>query len=193
GMGDAVAGEGKVFNKVERRAVGGQGLEVQRGAGEDGGAGLDRVGAADQTAQRVVVLDGHPALLNGGGANIGVGIGQDEVAGADLGEGGVASEVADIAGDGQAVVAGEVGVVGTGHLILPNANTYIGATSIEQGWVTIQNNNSLGSLIGGPDTVQPGTTVLAGAALHLKPLTPTSAPFNLIENLTLSGNGITHP
>jgi len=81
-----------------------------------------------------------------------------------------------------------------GQLILPIANTYLGNTIIEQGWVTVQNNNSLGGTIGGQgDTVQPGTIVRTGAALHLRPLTPTSPPFNLLENLVLAGNGITHP
>src|SRR5262249_35722609 len=33
--------------------------------------------------------------------------------------------------------------VGTGHMILPNANTYLGPTQILLGWVTILNNQSL--------------------------------------------------
>src|SRR5206468_460052 len=61
---------------------------------------------------------------------------------------------------------------GHGQLILPNSNTYVGDTIIEQGWITIQNSLSLGQYIPGSDTVQPTTTVLAGAALHLRPMTP---------------------
>src|SRR5262249_57164400 len=36
--------------------------------------------------------------------------------------------------------------VGLGQLILPNANIYKGQTFIEQGWVTIKNDNALGVL-----------------------------------------------
>src|SRR5262249_32972369 len=73
---------------------------------------------------------------------------------------------------------------GTGHLILPVANTYTGWTRIEQGWVTIRNPNSLGVGYANRSlTYQPGTVVSAGAALHLKPPTNTSLSFP--ENLTL--------
>src|SRR5262249_28674947 len=78
-----------------------------------------------------------------------------------------------------------------GHLILPNANSYVGDTFIDQGWVTVQNNLSLGGFVYGGDTIQPTATVRAGAALHLKPRTP-GASFNLIRNLVLSGDGISH-
>jgi autotransporter-associated beta strand protein len=81
---------------------------------------------------------------------------------------------------------------GTGQLILPTGNTYTGGTSIQQGWITIENNQSLGGFIPGlPDTQQPVTTVLTGAALHLKALAGNS--LNVVENLVLAGNGITHP
>jgi len=80
---------------------------------------------------------------------------------------------------------------GTGHLILPFSNNYTGRTFIHEGWITVQNNNSLGSGLSGSDTIQPRTEVESGAALHLKPKTP-DASFNLLENLVLSGNGITH-
>src|SRR5262249_39389104 len=46
-----------------------------------------------------------------------------------------------------------------GQLILPNANTYLGDTEIEQGWITVQNNMSLGGYVFGSDTIQPVTTV----------------------------------
>ncbi len=83
--------------------------------------------------------------------------------------------------------------VGTGQLILTAINTYTGSTNIEQGWITIQNDQALGSRIPGRgDTVQPGTTVFSGAALHLKPLL-AGGSLNVPENLTLAGLGITHP
>ena len=83
---------------------------------------------------------------------------------------------------------------GTGHLILTNANPYLGKTFIEQGWVTIQNPNALGgTLTGVSDTVQPGTTVNSGAALHIKPLTPGVSSMTIAENLTVSGSGPVHP
>ena len=80
---------------------------------------------------------------------------------------------------------------GGGNLILPVANTYTGITRIEQGWVTIQNQKSLGERIAGlGDTLQPGTFVSDGAALHLKPLTGS---LTFPENLTISGTGPVHP
>lgn len=82
--------------------------------------------------------------------------------------------------------------VGTGHLILPNANTYVGPTKIKEGWVTIQNNESLGpQLANTPPTKQPITSVSGGAALHLKPLTP-GQNLNIKNNLNLIGMGIDH-
>ncbi len=83
--------------------------------------------------------------------------------------------------------------VGTGHLILPNANSYTNTTTIQQGWITIRNGGSLGGLL--PfisDTLLPAATVAEGAALHIKPLT-AGASINLIKPLILSGTGITHP
>ena len=84
--------------------------------------------------------------------------------------------------------------LGAGHLILPVANPYLGKTYVEQGWVTIQNDRSLGGRIPGiGDTVQPGTIVSNGAAVHIKPLTAASPPLNLDENITISGLGPAHP
>src|SRR5262249_28075386 len=80
---------------------------------------------------------------------------------------------------------------GTGPLILPYANRYTASTVIEQGWVTVQNNQSLGGTIAGGETIQPGTSVLAGAALHLKAIS-AGANLNLVENLTLQGTGVSH-
>ena len=79
---------------------------------------------------------------------------------------------------------------GTGHLILPNANTYGGQTLIQEGWVTIRNNQSLGQQ-SGTQTTRPYTEVSAGAALHLLPAAGQS--LNLPYNLILAGTGIDHP
>lgn len=82
---------------------------------------------------------------------------------------------------------------GTGQLILPYRSDYTGVTAIEQGWVTVQNTQSLGAFVYGADTLQPRTTVANNAALHIRPR-DFSTPFQFLENLTLSGNGIVnHP
>ena len=82
---------------------------------------------------------------------------------------------------------------GAGHLILPGANTYTGPTQIEQGWVTIENNNSLGArIVGLGDTQQPPTYVLTGAAIHIKSPTPTTKLI-IDEHITLAGTGFSHP
>jgi autotransporter-associated beta strand protein len=87
-----------------------------------------------------------------------------------------------------------LGKEGNGQLILTAANTYLGPTLIGHGWVTIQNNQALGGHVPGlGDTQEPFVTVLAGAALHLKPLTAASPPLNIPYNLALAGNGIAHP
>jgi autotransporter-associated beta strand protein len=88
---------------------------------------------------------------------------------------------------------GSLTKVDQGQLILPRANTYTGSTDIKQGWITVQDNQSLGAqnpVL--PQTAQPYTTVEAGAALHLRPLVPGTA-LALSNNFILSGLGITHP
>src|SRR5262249_17881059 len=84
-VGDALALENQVLGNVEVGA-GGQGLQVQGGAVEDDGAGLDGVAAGDGAAEGLVGLDGDPALLDQGLGGVGVVGSQDQVAGADLGE-----------------------------------------------------------------------------------------------------------
>lgn len=92
-----------------------------------------------------------------------------------------------------------------GHLILTQASTnFRGQTFISEGWVTIQNNDALGGnkfiidpitgsfLVDVGDTVQPGTFVYAGAALHFKSPTANGV-LTVPENLVLNGTGITHP
>ena len=81
--------------------------------------------------------------------------------------------------------------VGGGQLILPKANSYIGPTDINAGWVTIENASSLGI----PDpavsaNVEPLTTVASGAALHL--LSLTGSGITLTNSLVLSGDGINY-
>jgi autotransporter-associated beta strand protein len=81
---------------------------------------------------------------------------------------------------------------GGGELVLTAANIYTGLTFINQGWVTLRNNDALGVFVPGlGDTVQPGTTVASGAALVLKQALDGSA-LTVHENLTLAGTGITH-
>ena len=84
---------------------------------------------------------------------------------------------------------------GTGQLILPAANTQLsGPTEIWEGWVTVQNNNSLGLQVvdrSKGETVQPDSiTVRGGAALHLLPL---AGDLVIPNRLILAGQGITHP
>ncbi len=80
--------------------------------------------------------------------------------------------------------------VGQGQLILPYANTtFTGPVDIQGGWVTIENDNSLGGYAAGvSQSGQPLITVGQGAALHLLPL---SGSMNLTNNFLLSGSGIT--
>src|SRR5205085_6519206 len=91
----------------------------------DGDDGLEvLVDDVVEHAERVVVADGDPAFLDVDIAVVvGRGAGQDELAGVDLLQGGVQEGgdqggAADAAGDGQAVVVGEVsrpvGGVGVG-------------------------------------------------------------------------------
>jgi autotransporter-associated beta strand protein len=77
---------------------------------------------------------------------------------------------------------------GLGDLILPTANNYISANDIEAGWVTVENNQSLGVQQNLTQTLQSYTTVQSGAAVMLDPQTSFLA---LANNFALSGNGIT--
>ena len=90
---------------------------------------------------------------------------------------------------------------GGGDLILPFDNPYTGTTYVEQGWVTIRDNRSLGADISflptDPrvtvgNTAQPPTIVSDGAAVHIFPLNP-SIPMSIPENITISGVGPAHP
>ena len=78
--------------------------------------------------------------------------------------------------------------VGEGNLILPTANSYTDRTEIQQGWITAENDRSLGTM--NPDqpvTIRPYTTISEGAALHLKPLA-SAATANLVHDYDLNGS-----
>lgn len=99
-----------------------------------------------------------------------------------------------VTGDIGGTVSDSLFKLGTGQLILPNANTYTGGTVVEKGWVTIQDEHSLGAhILGRGDTAQPPTRVEDGAAIHIKPLTASSPALTIAENFILNGLGITHP
>ena len=95
---------------------------------------------------------------------------------------------------------------GAGQLVLPIANTYLGTTRVEEGWVTVQHNNSLGGrtpgtvetapngatyLRGYGDAAQPPTVVTPGAAVHLRPLA-AGTNLTLAENFNIGGVGPAH-
>lgn len=83
--------------------------------------------------------------------------------------------------------------VGTGHLILPNANIFLESdTAIDNGWVTIRNPDALGPPLDDVQEVQPEVTVNTGAALMFYPLEP-GTNFTFSHNLDLQGTGISHP
>jgi autotransporter-associated beta strand protein len=99
---------------------------------------------------------------------------------------------------------GDLVKTGLGDLILPNANTYgagtegVGtpATDIQLGWITIQNQNSLGfneapSVANLPQTLEPYVEIDKGGALHLDP-TPGNS-LTMYNNFLVSGLGLTSP
>src|SRR5262249_33663199 len=95
----AAAGQDQVVGQAE---VAGEGQQVQGGPILKGGGGLvGGVGVRQLRAQGLVVLDGHPPRIDEGVAAVAVGVGQDQLAAADLVE--LATAV-DAAGDRQAVV-----------------------------------------------------------------------------------------
>lgn len=83
---------------------------------------------------------------------------------------------------------------GTGHLIVPTANdNFNGNVTIETGWVTIQNNESFGSVPSNTSVNNRRTiTVARGAALHLKPLNAGQS-LTIDQNVSIAGTGIDHP
>jgi fibronectin-binding autotransporter adhesin len=81
----------------------------------------------------------------------------------------------------------------TGQLILARANSYLGATNVVAGWITVQDSGALGGTVTGlADTIQPLVTVQAGAAIHLKALS-SGTGLTISKNFILSGLGISHP
>ena len=77
---------------------------------------------------------------------------------------------------------------GAGDLILPFANSYVGPNDIEQGWVTIENNQSLGEQQNLTQTLQSYTTVQSGASLMLD--AAPGAFLTLANNFLIAGYGI---
>ncbi len=82
---------------------------------------------------------------------------------------------------------------GGGQLIVPTANdSFQGNWFIAQGWVTVENNDSLGlDVPSRSQSAQPVVTVRPNAALMLNALGGTT--LNLHQNFVLSGTGVTHP
>jgi autotransporter-associated beta strand protein len=81
--------------------------------------------------------------------------------------------------------------VGTGQLILPTANDgFTGNIDIQHGWITVENNDSLGAHIKGVgDTMQATVTVENTASLHLDGV---GGAINIAQNLVLAGMGFKH-
>jgi autotransporter-associated beta strand protein len=77
---------------------------------------------------------------------------------------------------------------GDGHVILPTENTYTDRTEIRAGWITAQNDRSLGFMnpVHAP-TLRPYTTIAAGAALHIKP-PGTASTATLTHEYDLDGS-----
>jgi autotransporter-associated beta strand protein len=98
----------------------------------------------------------------------------------------------DIEGGNLIVGRSAPGFGDAGNLILPTPNTYGGWTDIKTGFVTAQDNQSLGQQNGTlPITLQPYTTIENGAALMLKPRLPGTF-ISLPNNFNVSGNGVHH-
>jgi len=89
------------------------------------------------------------------------------------------------------VVGTQLVKVDGGQLILPTANdSFTCNIDIRRGWITVQNNDSLGGhIIGAGDTKQATVTVENGASLHLDGATGN---LNIAQNLVLAGSGFTH-
>lgn len=106
----------------------------------------------------------------------------------------------DIAGQGSPSSNSPWSKLGTGHLIIPRSISTQSTITIEAGWITARHTGALGQrnpLRG--DSSQPQTIVMNNAALHILPLnvgddfgTGAGSGNPFIENLNLSGLGITH-
>jgi autotransporter-associated beta strand protein len=82
---------------------------------------------------------------------------------------------------------------GQGHLKMPTANEFFtGDVEIISGWITIQDEESLGVLPPGVSQNQrPNVSVFPGAALHIKPLNPGES-LTIQQNFTIAGQGFEH-
>ncbi|MCI0461199.1 MAG: Ig-like domain repeat protein [Gemmataceae bacterium] len=98
-----------------------------------------------------------------------------------------------ITGDLVGTASNKLAKVGTGHLILPEANNRLTApVEIVQGWITARDNNSLGATIPNvSQNIQPLVTINEGTALHLYPFGTGS--LLLSQNFNVAGRGIDHP
>jgi autotransporter-associated beta strand protein len=83
--------------------------------------------------------------------------------------------------------------IDNGQLILPVASIkFTGNVTIASGWITVGDNDSLGSEVTTVSQVsQPLVTIQTGAALHLK--AAPGANLNLHQNFDVIGQGIAHP
>ena len=83
---------------------------------------------------------------------------------------------------------------GTGHLILPNANTYTGGTDVADGWITVRHNNALGTKHANqaPTNWAP-TTISDGAAVHFRPHVGSPTRLIVPNNFVIGGDGFDHP
>jgi autotransporter-associated beta strand protein len=80
---------------------------------------------------------------------------------------------------------------GQGDLILPTANNYTSPNVITAGWVTVENNQSLGVQQNLTQTLQSYTTVDSNAAVMLYAPNAAQGQFlTLANNFVLSGDGI---
>ncbi|HEV8267904.1 MAG TPA: autotransporter-associated beta strand repeat-containing protein, partial [Thermoanaerobaculia bacterium] len=163
-------------------------LKIQDGSalGPSGHGGTTISNGATLQVQGNIVVSGEALTLSGTGIG---GLGAlESLSGNNTWNGSVTLSATSAVGtDAGAltiggVISGAAGSgltkVGTGQLILPNANTYSGVTTVNDGIVTATNGNSLGT--------NASTVVNNGGTLQLD---GTASSFTLAKSLTLSGSG----
>jgi autotransporter-associated beta strand protein len=77
---------------------------------------------------------------------------------------------------------------GTGEVVLPSADTYLGTTDVHAGVLTVENNTALGIAPPG-STLESGTVVESGASLDLVGVVGSSTGLTITDPLTLAGSG----
>ena len=144
----------------------------------NGGAGYSSARTINVTANGGSIFDGGfaPGAGTSGGSAISPNIIIASGAGLDL----VSSNRLQFSTGGVISGAGGINVYGPGIVILPQANTYTGATTVLSGVLNIQNATALG-------TTAAGTSVTSGAALQLQGGITVGA-----EALTLNGTGVSN-